>query len=251
MSSSVAIGFSQRIRLEWLSRTARLLAEGRTDDEIAAALRAVLSDQLSIGRTPERGSREKAITILLKIWVRGPEGMMAFREQGLELLRRLPSRIHVAVHWAAAMAAYPFLAEVAEITGRLLRLQDEVSSIQVQRRMKERFGERETVVQAARRIQRTFIDWGVIKETNVRGTYVPVAPILVSDGELLAWMAEAALRASCGRMEPIGELRRSLTFFPFDVSGIDVSTLRLNDRLEMFRQGMNEAWVKLGQHASQ
>jgi hypothetical protein len=38
-------------------------------------------------------------------------------------------------------------------------------------------------------------------------------------------MAEAAIRASEGRMKPVEEIRQSLAFFPFDVSGIDITTL--------------------------
>ena len=189
MASSSAIGFSQRIKLEWMAKTARMVAESKTDADIAAALREALQDQLSVGQNPERGNREKAITILLKTWLRVSAELVPFRDHGLRLIQRLPPELHVAVHWAAAMVAYPFFGEVAQTTGRLLRLQDDVTATQVQRRLKERFGERETVERAARRIQRTFIDWGVLGETVVKGSYLPVAPILVTDTELLAWMA--------------------------------------------------------------
>ena len=245
MASSPAIGFSQRIKLEWMVETARLVAGGKADAEIAAALRDMLQDQLSVGQNPERGNREKAITILLKTWVRVHTDLVPFRDRGLRLLQRLPPDIHVAVHWAGAMAAYPFFGEVAQTIGRLLRLQDNVSAPQMQRRLKERFGERETVARAARRIQRTFIDWGAIRESGVKGTYLSAPLLRLTDTELLAWMAEAAIRASEGRMKPVEEIRQSLAFFPFDISGIDITTLPSNEALEVFRQGVDEHWVRL------
>lgn len=245
MASTSAIGFSQRIQLEWMADTARMIAEGQTDSEIVAALRDALQDKLSVGQSPERGNREKAITILMKVWVRVPDAVKPFRDQGLKLLQRLPPDMHVAIHWAATIVAYPFFGEVAQTIGRLLRLQDEVSATQMQRRLKERYGEKETVARAARRVQATFVDWAVMSAAAAKGTYVPAPRQRVADTELLAWMAEAALRASDSSMKPVEDIRQSLAFFPFDICGIDVTTLPLNDRLDVFRQGVGEVWVRL------
>ena len=56
------------------------------------------------------------------------------------------------VHWCMCMAAYPFFGTVADATGRLLRLQGTAAAAQIQRRLRERLGERETVARAARRV---------------------------------------------------------------------------------------------------
>ena len=248
MELTSTIGFSQRIKLEWMVDTARRLAEGGSDNEIVAALREALEDKLSVGQNPERGNREKAITILMKVWVRVPEEIRPFRDEGLKLLYILPPELHVAVHWAATIVAYPFFGEVAQTIGRLLRLQDEVTAPQMQRRIKERFGEKETVARAARRIQSTFVDWGVMTAFpgTQKGTYVPAARLRVACPELLAWMAEAAIRGTPdGRMKSVGDMRQSLSFFPFDVSGIDITSLLVNTRLDIFRQGVDELWVRL------
>lgn len=58
-------------------------------------------------------------------------------------------------------------------------------------------------------------------------------------------MAEALLRASDGGMKPVEDIRQSLAFFPFDITGADVTTLSLNERLDVFRQGIGEQWVRL------
>jgi hypothetical protein len=161
------------------------------------------------------------------------------------MLNRLPTDFHLAIYWGAAIAAYPFFGEVAQIIGRLFSLQNEVTAPQVQRRLKERFGEKETVARAARRIQRTFIDWGVVRESGLKGVYVPGAQVRLVDAELLVWIAEAAIRGSEGRMKLVGEIRKSLAFFPFDIRDIDSTTLPSNDRLNVFRQGIDEHWVNL------
>src|SRR5437870_6901212 len=171
MTQSMEIGFSQRIRLEWLQQTAELFLGGSTRTQIEAALQGLLQDRLSVGGTAERGNREKAITILLKTWVSVPRSLESLRNDGLEHLKRLPLNDHLPVHWGMTMAVYPFFGAVAETVGRLLRLQGSAVAAHVQRRVREQLGERETVARAARRILRCFVDWNVLQETAEKGVY--------------------------------------------------------------------------------
>ena len=81
------IGFSQRIRLEWLEQTARLVLAGTARQAVLDALQGLLHDKLSVGGHAERGNREKAITILMQIWVTVPPELSCLRDIGLELLQ--------------------------------------------------------------------------------------------------------------------------------------------------------------------
>src|SRR5437588_10160694 len=80
--------------------------------------------------------------------------------------------------------------------GRLLRLQGTGAASQVQRRMREQFGERSTVERATRRILRCLIDWGVLKETKEKGIYQATPTLFVNDAKLAQWIIEASLIAS-------------------------------------------------------
>jgi hypothetical protein len=55
-----------------------------------------------VGMEVERGSREKIISILLKMWVTVPRELEGFRDDGLQMLRRLPRKEWIAVHWGMA-----------------------------------------------------------------------------------------------------------------------------------------------------
>ena len=112
------IGFTQRLQLKWLDRTAGLLLAGNARPQIKIALTDLLMDQLSVDGTEGRGSRDKTVTILLKTWVTVPHHLEALRDDGLAHLRRLPGKDHLPVHWGMAMASYPFFSVVAETTGR-------------------------------------------------------------------------------------------------------------------------------------
>ena len=104
------IGFSQRIRLEWLEYTTNLVLAGNSKDEIASALKERLRDRLSIGNDPERGNRDKAITILTKVWVTAPTALEALRKEGLEMLQRLLRTIGYSCTGACAWPSIPSLA---------------------------------------------------------------------------------------------------------------------------------------------
>lgn len=245
MNGLMQIGFSQRIQMDWLERTASLLAMGHTRDVIQAALQELLRDRLSVGGTAERGNREKAISILLKIWVTVPSGLKLFRDDGLAHLNRLPLTDHLPVHWGMTIAVYPFVGVVAEAVGRLLRLQGSCASVQVQRRVREQLGERETVVRAARRILRCFIDWGVLQETKEKGVYQAALVRSVHDKKHAAWLVEAVLMASSSSAAPLKALPQSPMLFPFTISPLNSTELEGHSRLEWFRQGLDEEMVML------
>lgn len=245
MNGPMQVGFSQRIQLDWLERTASLLLLGHTRDEIQTALQEMLQGRLSVGGTAERGNREKALSILLKIWVTVPRELTWFQDDGLAHLNRLPLTDHLAVHWGMTIGVYPFVSVVAEALGRLLRLQGSCAAVQVQRRLREQLSERETVARAARRVLRCFIDWGVLQETKTKGVYQSASARPVMDRKLAVWLIEAILRASESTAVPLKAIVQSPALFPFVVGPLSIGDLEEHDRLEWFRQGLDEEMVML------
>jgi hypothetical protein len=241
---TIQIGFSQRIRLEWLEHTAALRLTGKEGEPVIHALQQLLREKLSVGGKAVRGNREKAITILMKIWINVPPGLELMRKDGLEILKGLPQGDHIAVHWGMTMAVYPFWAAVATQVGRLLRLQGTAAAAQVQRRLREQYGERETVSRAARRILRTFVDWGVLVETDKRGVYRQGLARTIADLKLTAWLVEASLRASSNGAVPLNALVGAANLFPFHLARISANHLvAANRRLELITQGLDQELV--------
>jgi hypothetical protein len=239
------VGFSMRIKLEWLEQTAFLVASGQERDEVKAFLEDFLADKLSGTGKANRGNRQKAITILLKTWATVPEELEPMRDEGLSLLRELPASEHLAVHWGMTMAAYPFFGKVAETVGRYLRLQDHVSVAQVQRRMCELMGERETVARATRRVLRCFVDWGVLEDTETRGVSQATQKISLESTPLTAWLLEACLVATGSSSGMLKAIADTPALFPFQVSHVSPAILERNRRLEFFKQGLDEDIVTL------
>jgi len=239
------IGFSQRVRLEWLEQTSNLVLAGNDVPAIKESLRALLKEKVSVGGEAVRSNREKIITILLRTWVYTTPGAHDFHLLGLELLKRIPRSDHLPIHWGMVMSVYPFWTSVANHVGRLLRLQETVVPLNVQRRIREQFGERETVFRAARRVLRSFLDWGVLVESR-KGVYYPGPGLLVNEPQLVAWMIEAFLRSRSNGIMSLKELLNHPGFFPFRFSVISIEgSLMKNPRIEVSRQSLDEIFVGL------
>lgn len=251
MTRNQQIGFSQRIRLDWLEYTTNLVLAGNSRDDIVVALGERLREQLSVGNDPERGTRDKAITILIKVWVAVPKEIQTLRDEGLDLLQSLNANDRMVVHWCMCMAVYPFFGTVAEATGRLLRLQGTAAAVQVQRRVREQLGERETVSRATRRVLRAFIDWGALLETNEKGIYRGTAKHAVDDLPLVIWVIKAVLFARGEKLQAAPGLLRCPYLFPFDIVSPPIKDLEGCRAFEITRHGLDhEVLLRLARATS-
>ena len=238
------VGLSQRIQLDWLAYAAGLALAGKTKEQAEDALQELLRDKVSVGGSAVRGNREKIITILMRIWIAGAERTDPLRREGLVLLKGLPESDRLAVHWCMTLAEYPFWGTVAETVGRLLRLQETITAMQVQRRIRESLGERETVARAARRILRSFIDWKVLVETARKGCYVANRPVRVTNAPLVKWMVEALLCSVSSEWVPLDSVQGHPSLFPFALDGVSSALFRAGDRVEVMRHGVNQEMVR-------
>jgi hypothetical protein len=243
------IGFSQRMRLEWLEHTANLVLAGNDKAAVSHALQDLLKDKVSVSSRAERGNREKIITILMKVWLTTPAELESLRVAGLELLVRFPQRDHLAVHWGMIMAVYPFWSDIATQVGRLLRLQGVAAAAHIQRRVREQFGERETVSRAARRILRTYLDWGVLQETGTMGIYCAAPSLAIEDSKFIAWLIEASLHARANGLASLKDVVDSPSLFPLHLKPVHAETiLAASSRLNILRYGMDDDLVMLCKH---
>ena len=144
------------------------------------------------------------------------------------------------------IAAYPFWSGVAVQVGRLLRLQGSASAAQVQRRVREQYGERETVSRATRRVLRSYLDWGVLQESGTTGIYTAGTTLAIDDSRLIAWLAEASLHARENCSTPLKELIGGPSFFPFRIQTIQAESLvAISPGLDIQRHGFDNDLVML------
>ncbi len=245
------IGFSQRVRLEWFEQTTNLILAGNDKASVNDALQERLKDKVSIGGHSKGSNRSKIISILRKIWVTTPKEMVPLRDDGLAFLSRDQSshsahHLNIAIYWGMTMAVYPFWASVAMQVGRLLKLQGSVAANQVQRRLREQYGERETVSRATRRVLRSYVDWNVLQETGTKGIYRAGITLDVVDPRLIAWLVEASLHSRPNHSAPLKDLIESPSLFPFRIKPLSAESLvAASCRLDLLRHGLDEDLVML------
>jgi len=239
------IGYNRTVKLRWLDETLDLFLAGMSDADIHDALSERLKDELSVGSTAKRGSREKTITLLLKTWVRVPQPLRALRDEGVHLLQGVRRSERLPLHWGMTMAVYPFWRVVADVTGRLFRLQGTAAPMQVQRRVKELLGEREAVARSARYVLRAFSDWGVVIDSARSGEYSPAPPLPVVDSKLAVWLLETAVVSAPDGVSDFRSLVNGPCLFPFQIGRVAPEQLAESGRLEVARHSLEDTVVRV------
>lgn len=242
-----AIGIKQAIRFEWMDKTTNLLLAGLDAKSIRQELHELLADRKGSGKEEERGStsRSQVVNMLMNIWVTPDLELLSFRDAALTFLKNHPS-MNLPIHWGMVSAAYPFWFNVARQAGRILSLQDQVTQKQIFSRLKEQYGDRETVARYARYAVRSFVAWGILKDTKNKGCYEKVDPENVADANLAILMLESALLATPESKSALGMLLSNPAFFPFQLPLMtgDYISQRC-DRIDVERYGLDDELLKL------
>ena len=240
------IGIDRFIRLKWLEYTSNLVLAGNDEKAVKDELERLISSAFDCSSSSKRGSLSKTLTILLKTWVRIHHDISSLRDAGLELIQVVDETNRVAVHWGMIMAAYPFWGAVAEQTGRLLKLQENVTKSQIQRRLREQYGERETVSRTVGRVLQSFVDWSVLCETNGKGIYSKGCTYSVDNPKIISWLIEADLHRRSNGSASIRELLASTSLFPFRLKQLPAEHLvTMSPRMNLLRHGLDDELVIL------
>jgi hypothetical protein len=230
---SAIVGFDRRLQLDWLDVTVSLCQESLDPGVVADQLRRKLEHEIKGVE-----ARRKTVTVLLRVWVNVPAGDTDLRDEALRLATQINAEERTWLHWGVSLLAYRFFRDAASTVGQLSRLQGTFSQSQVQRRMVERWGQRTTLRRAVQRVLRTFVDWDVMRDTDVRGSYDIGSPRRTENRALALWFLDCALRANEAEQIPLWELGQLSYTFPFDLLPF-MAEIHRSGRFEVTRQGLD------------
>lgn len=242
-----AIGIKQVIRFEWMQKVTNLLLAGLDAKTIRQELHEFLADRKGNGSEGERSDQTRTFVVnnLMKIWVSPDPELIPFRDASLAFLRENPS-MALAVHWGMVSAVYPFWFNVARQTGRLLALQDQVTQTQIINRLKEQYGDRQTVSRYARFVIRSFVAWGTLKDSEAKGCYEKAAPASIAEPNLAILMFESALLATPEAKGTLGLLLNNPAFFPFQLPMMTGDFIAQHSRnIDVIRHGLESELLQL------
>lgn len=233
LPSARSIAFNRRLSPSWLKEGLRLRADGVDGDEWVESMRSLISVEIS-----GRDSIQKSLRYLRHALME-PGALEPLRSEGVRLFQSSqdPEKVRV-ISWGLAIAAYPFLQEVAATIGRMLRVQPEVKLEQFLRKLTETFGEKETVRRSGRYSLGLIQELGFVHRTTKAGCYAANTPLKVLDTALASWFIKAWFTAAdtSGPIDRIALTNHpSLSFF--DASELVAAALKHGvlavDRLSM------------------
>lgn len=237
-----SIGIKQVLRLDWMQKAVNL-KRSRIDPKSArASLHEYLEETIEVatGESSSLQTRKFAVNNLMNIWFPEEQGLFQLSD-ALATMAGEKDTSPVALHWAMTSAVYPFWHNVAKQAGRLLSLQDQVTQSQIVKRLKEQYGDRQTVSRYARFVIRSFVDWGVLKDATRKGCYEMAASISISSPKLYALLIESSLLAVPEYKSPLGQLQVHPAFFPYTLPVMTGDQLsRINPRLNVVRYGLDD-----------
>lgn len=239
------IGIKQAIRTEWLDKAVNLLLSGLDAKSIRAELHEYLSERKGDGSTGERSenTRSFAVNNIINIWVTPAKEILPLRDDALELIKEKPDLTYT-MHWAMLCAAYPFWYNTAVQTGRLLNLQDQVTQKQIISRLKEHYGDRDTIGRYAKYVIRAFVYWGVLEETDDKGCYTQSSTKEIMDEDAIALLCEATLLATKEGKSIVGDFVNSPALLPFRPSSVAAAQLAsINPRLNLSAYSAGDEYV--------
>ena len=233
------VGIDRKIKRAWLDAVLDRLVQTTDEADLRSFLDNLLQDEL-----PGNASRAKTTGILLRIWCSIPQGRIPLRDCALALLPLIPGTERIWLHWGMVARAYPFFRDATEVVGRLLSLQDDFTSAQVQARMLTTWGDRATSKEAAQKLTSTLVDWEVLRSTKIRGHFLLARKLTASIPNLQTWLLEALLGAGAAGEVEAQQLLRLPEAFPFTIS-VGVGDLRRHGGFDIHRQGLDMDMVAL------
>jgi len=233
------VGIDRKIKRAWLDKVLDQLVTMTEEAELRAFLDRTLKEGL-----PGKESRAKSVGIILRIWSGVPKERRAMRDRAVALLARISGQERIWLHWGMTALAYPFFRDAAEVVGRLLGLQDDFTTAQVQARLLTAWGDRATSKEAAQKLLTTLVDWEVLRSTKMKGNFLPARKMTTGVPELQLWLLEALLGASAADEIEAQQLLRLPDSFPFTLT-IGVADLRKHEGFNIHRQGLDMDMVAL------
>ena len=240
------LGIKQTIQRYWMDHTVQMILAGMPEQEIRAELDNYLSTRKQSGGTGERGKKTYSMAIaILASWFSPNPELLPFRDSALRIANVLKPAEWLPLHWAVISASYPFWFHVAGQAGRLLNLQHQITQRQIFLRLKERYGDRETVARNARYTVRSLVAWGVLNDQG-KGCYEKSEMTDVVDMDLAILMLEAALHTTPEGKGELGMLLNNPAFFPFRLPALTGNFIsQCSDRIDIVRYGLDDELLKL------
>ena len=234
-SSAPKIGFDRFIQLDWAAAALSIRAGMSSLDDLNSLL-----DAADLGVEAKKKTR----TVLNRLWLEPRAELVDFADRGVAVYRTQPKMSVSALCWGMSLATYPFFGKVAELVGRLSAIQGDCASAEVHRRMSETYGEREGTRRMTNMVIQSQASWGSVERVEKGTRVIRLAPALIDNDELTAWLIEAAVRYA-GKPVSVHSLQSLPVLVPFTLARPRAYVVSNSANLMLRSEGPSNQFVAL------
>jgi hypothetical protein len=118
--------------------------------------------------------------------------------------------------------------------------------MQIINRMKEQYGDRQTISRYAKYVIRSFVAWGVLTDTGSKGCYAKSLKIQIDQVDRAALVYESVLLAEQVPKIAISLVQSNPALFPFIIQSMTgVRLSQLSKRVDVSRYGLDDELLVL------
>jgi hypothetical protein len=233
-----AVGFDQKILLHQLDFIAREIPRTESRQELYEKVDEFLTADIAGFK-----SRLNARTILFKIWYLVEQEYNSLQQDALKLIEEVYPEERKVIHWGMTLLAYPFFADMVNELGTMFKLQDEVPSEQITRRIKALYGDRRRVEVSISATMTSLREWKTVVSEKRNIQKLPEHREIIRSPQLQQWISEILLRVLEVSSLPVEQFNNHPLLFPFI---LDITTDDLDkNRFNIIRQGVDMRMVSL------
>jgi len=189
-------------------------------------------------------AKKKTRTVLNRLWLEPRAELVDYADRGVAIYKAQPDIPVAALCWGMAVATYPFFGKVAELVGRLSAIQGDCASAEVHRRMSETYGEREGTRRMTNMVIQSQAGWGTVERVEKGKRVIRLAPTVIDNDELTAWLIEAAVRYA-NKPLAITNLQTQPVLFPFNLTQSLAYLVSNSEYLTVRSEGPGNQFVAL------
>lgn len=205
---AATVGFLRAVKLTWMNKTAELVLEGKSPEEIRKDLNEYLSFEIKSATT-----LRKTRDILMYTWVTPSDELAGIRKATLVAYTSASSNRY-ALQYCMLLSAYPVIADICGLIGKLSTIQDEFTTTWLKEKMYEAWGERETVADSLKYILQSLRDFGVIVRPKIGTHRVNVQRVESID--VISVMLMVSFHLKERAYYDVSELSNISQMFPFN-----------------------------------
>lgn len=201
------VGYACNIRAAWMKYARQLLSEGLSQEAYKANLNEYLSFEIA---SPVR--LRKSREILMRVWYYDDENITPMRQEALRLIERYPD-YEVAIGLCLIYLAYPVVADISKIIGKLLDYQDFFTNGVLKQKLYDEWGERGSLETTSRRVTLTLKDMGFVN-VIARTKYYPQV-LEIKEESIAAFLVCTAMRIDGSSYYPFAAINNFSVLYPF------------------------------------